>query len=432
MGWIAVRPAGLRNPSEGVGVWSASTGCGRSRSQARFRASVLAEFQVRGGEPSRNRCNRDVHWRRDGGAVHGDGSYARRLRRRQHHRPLAPGHRTDRRPAPRSRLSRGRGVGGRRRTLPRRRHAARHDPVHRVVRVGRRAAQHPARLEAPDLFGDRISQLSQPDHASRRHLSRVHGACARRMAHRVSPHHRTRAARRDPRPLHGMPRRVEAGRRADRRGQGMRDGAERMEQMDALRALHAARRADDVVITSMGAARDWMVLGAGPLDLPLVPSSMGTAPTIGLGLALAQPARRVIVVNGDGAMLMNLGSLVTITAAAPANLILILADNGVYEVTDAQPTPGSPGARADGTSVDFEAIARACGFRSVFHFRDAERWATDVVRVLDATGPTFVLLDVGSVPGSTGPRSPGPAAARAVELRRQLSAAAKLPGPTHP
>jgi hypothetical protein len=54
--------------------------------------------------------------------------------------------------------------------------------------------------------------------------------------------------------------------------------AERMAQMDALRALHAARRADDVVITSMGAARDWMVLGAGPLDLPLVPSSMGTAP----------------------------------------------------------------------------------------------------------------------------------------------------------
>ncbi|MHB1069197.1 MAG: thiamine pyrophosphate-dependent enzyme, partial [Gemmatimonadaceae bacterium] len=104
----------------------------------------------------------------------------------------------------------------------------------------------------------------------------------------------------------------------------MSDHVDRMSQMDALRALHAARRADDVVITSMGAARDWMVLGAGPLDLPLVPSSMGTAPAIGLGIALAQPKRRVIVVNGDGAMLMNLGSLVTITAAAPANLILIL------------------------------------------------------------------------------------------------------------
>lgn len=202
----------------------------------------------------------------------------------------------------------------------------------------------------------------------------------------------------------------------------MSDGAERMSQMDALRALHAARRADDVVITSMGAARDWMVLGAGPLDLPLVPSSMGTAPAIGLGIALAQPERRVIVVNGDGAMLMNLGSLVTITAAAPANFVLILADNGVYEVTGAQPTPGSPGARADRTSVDFLGMARAAGFQSVHHWSSVAEWARHVDQVLNTTGPTFVLLDVARVPGAVGPRSPGPAPARARELRRNLSA----------
>lgn len=201
----------------------------------------------------------------------------------------------------------------------------------------------------------------------------------------------------------------------------MSDSAERMSQMDALRALHVARCADDVVITSMGAARDWMVLGAGALDLPLVPSSMGTAPAIGLGIALAQPTRRVIVVNGDGAMLMNLGSLVTITAAAPANLILILADNGVYEVTGAQPTPGSPGARADGTSVDFLGMARAAGFRSVHHWSNAAEWARHVAHVLDGPGPTFVVLDVARVPGAVGPRSPGPAPARARELRRNLS-----------
>jgi thiamine pyrophosphate-dependent acetolactate synthase large subunit-like protein len=200
----------------------------------------------------------------------------------------------------------------------------------------------------------------------------------------------------------------------------MSDTAERMSQMEALRALHGARRADDVVITSMGAARDWMVLGAGPLDLPLVPSSMGTAPAIGLGIALAQPERRVIVVNGDGAMLMNLGSLVTITAAAPANLTLILADNGVYEVTGAQPTPGSPGARADGTSVDFMGMARAAGFRSVHHWSDAAMWTRHIEHILDAKGPTFVLLDVARVPGAVGPRSPGPAPARARELRRHL------------
>jgi len=201
----------------------------------------------------------------------------------------------------------------------------------------------------------------------------------------------------------------------------MSDSSERMPLLDAVQALHARRRADDVVITSMGAAREWMALGAGPLDLPLVPSSMGTAPSIGLGIALAQPRRRVIVINGDGAMLMHLGSLVTITAAAPTNLVLILVDNGVYEVTGAQPTPGAAPARADGTSIAFMGMAHAAGFQSVYRFSDAADWARNVERVLAATGPTFVLLDVSSVPGSKGPRSPGPAAARARDLRRTLT-----------
>jgi sulfopyruvate decarboxylase subunit beta len=196
---------------------------------------------------------------------------------------------------------------------------------------------------------------------------------------------------------------------------------ERMPLRDAMLALHSARREDDVVVTSMGAAREWMALGTHPLDLVHVPSSMGQATSFGLGLALAQPRRRVIVVNGDGSMLMNLGSLVTITAAAPANLTLIVADNGVYEVTGAQSTPGAAAGRADGKRVDFEAMARACGFRSIFQFSNAAQWAQDIVGVLRATGPTFVLLDVSSVPGIRGPRSPGPAVARALELRRNLS-----------
>ena len=191
----------------------------------------------------------------------------------------------------------------------------------------------------------------------------------------------------------------------------MSDQIARMPQMDALRALHSARRADDVVITSMGAARDWMVLGAGPLDLPLVPSSMGTAPAIGLGIALAQPHRRVIVVNGDGAMLMNLGSLVTITAAAPANLILILADNGVYEVTGAQPLPARP---------DFAALARASGIANVHHFVNAAEWSGAIRRVLGERGPVVVVLDVEPVAARGAPKSPGLASARATELRTAL------------
>jgi thiamine pyrophosphate-dependent acetolactate synthase large subunit-like protein len=191
---------------------------------------------------------------------------------------------------------------------------------------------------------------------------------------------------------------------------------------DALVALRNQRGAGDVVITTMGASREWMALGpTDPLDFVLVPSAMGLAPSFGLGLALARPDRRIIVVNGDGSMLMNLGSLVTITAERPANLTVIVCDNGVYEVTGAQPSPGSAEGRIGGDSVDFAGLARAVGFESVFRFQSLGEWQRDLARVLDAAGPTFVLLDVTAVPGIGGPKSPGPAGERA---RRFMAALA--------
>ena len=189
---------------------------------------------------------------------------------------------------------------------------------------------------------------------------------------------------------------------------------------DALRVLHRSRRKDDVVVTTMGPAKTWMELGPTARDLVLVPSAMSHATSFGLGLALAQPRRRVIVCNGDGSMLMNLGSLVSITAAGAPNLVLLLFDNGVYEVTGSQPTPGNAGARASGEGVDFAAIARACGFPSVFSFRDADAWTRDVDRVLAAPGPVFAVLDVASVPGTPGPKSPGPAGERARRFMQAL------------
>ena len=196
-----------------------------------------------------------------------------------------------------------------------------------------------------------------------------------------------------------------------------------MELRGAIRALHSARQDSDIVVTTMGAAREWMILGPRDTDLVFVPSSMGQATSVGLGLALAQPKRRVIVVNGDGSMLMNLGSLVTITAAAPANLVVILADNGVYEVTGSQPTPGASAGRANGASVDFAAMAGACGFESVYQFATSAEWTRAIEGVLGAPGPTFVWLDVASVPGTPGPRSPGPAAERAKSFKAAVAAA---------
>ena len=186
-----------------------------------------------------------------------------------------------------------------------------------------------------------------------------------------------------------------------------------MSLVDALRVLRAARQDTDLVVAAMGAAREWVALGHHPLDWIFVPSSMGQATSLGLGMALARPERRVVVLNGDGGMLMNLGSLVTVTAQAPANLVTLLFDNGAYEVTGAQPTPSTPTVRANGDAVDFAAMARASGFRSVYRFERLEDWTRDVAAVLAAPGPTFAVLEVAPMPHAGGPRSPGPAPERA-------------------
>jgi sulfopyruvate decarboxylase subunit beta len=189
---------------------------------------------------------------------------------------------------------------------------------------------------------------------------------------------------------------------------------------EALATLRELRRDDDIVITTMSAAREWMTLGSHPLDLVFVPSAMGHATSVGLGLALAQPQRRVIVCNGDGSMLMNLGSLVTIVAQAPRNLVIVLFDNGVYEVTGAQPTAGSSVGRRGGEPVDFAAVARGCGFRSVYRFSSLEAWAGAVGGILEAEGPTFVVLEAEPMVGIPGPKSPGPTAERAAQFMRAL------------
>ena len=196
-----------------------------------------------------------------------------------------------------------------------------------------------------------------------------------------------------------------------------------MDLRGALTVLHRVRAKNDVVVTSMGSAREWMAMGPlQPLDLVFVPSSMGQAPSLALGLALAQPDRRVIACNGDGSMLMSLGALATISAESPKNLVLIVFDNGIYEVTGAQPTPGSALGRADGRGVDFAAIARACGFASVFRYDDLERWRADVRDALGASGPVFIVLDVAPVAGAVGPRSPGPTLERAKRFMEALRA----------
>ena len=188
--------------------------------------------------------------------------------------------------------------------------------------------------------------------------------------------------------------------------------------MDVLRA-HRAR--GDVVVTSMGSAREWIAMGPlDPLDFIFVPSSMGQAPSLALGMALSQPSRRVFACNGDGSTLMNLGALATISAAAPKNLVLIVLDNGVYEVTGAQPTPGSAVGRPGRRGVDFAEIARACGWPSVYRFAELDDWRDEAADCIAAPGPVFIALEVAPVPGAVGPKSPGPTVERARRFSEAL------------
>src|ERR1041384_1045366 len=112
-----------------------------------------------------------------------------------------------------------------------------------------------------------------------------------------------------------------------------------MSQRQALEVL-AAHRGDKIVITTMSAVAIWSALSDSPLDFAYIPSAMGQGPALGLGIALAQPGRGVVVVNGDGCTLMNLGCLVTL-ASHPADVYLLVMDNGLYEVTGGQSTAGA-------------------------------------------------------------------------------------------
>ena len=191
---------------------------------------------------------------------------------------------------------------------------------------------------------------------------------------------------------------------------------------DALDVIHRQRR-DAVVITTMGSARDWQQLEPHPKDLVYMPSSMGQGPPLGLGIALAQPDQRVIVVNGDGCLLMNLGCLVTITAQAPKNFTLIIIDNGVYEVTGNQATIGSATKRAGQKSVDYGALARAAGFEEVYEFDDVESWRYEQ-EIMHEEGPICIVLKTTNRTEDVGARSPGPAPQRAQALREALCGAA--------
>jgi GNAT superfamily N-acetyltransferase len=185
-----------------------------------------------------------------------------------------------------------------------------------------------------------------------------------------------------------------------------------MTHREALEAL-AASRGRHVVLTTHGSVDFWVSLSDTPLDFAYVPASMGQGPALGLGLALAQSRHGVVVVSGDGHLLMNLGCLVTL-ADHPADVFLIVMDNGVYEVTGGQPTPGAG-------RTDFAGLARAAGIRRVYACKTAEDWRGLAAEALSGRGPVVIWLEVEARPDQRAPTAMRPMPEQIARLRHALT-----------
>lgn len=161
-----------------------------------------------------------------------------------------------------------------------------------------------------------------------------------------------------------------------------------LDRRELVRAV-LEERGGAVVVAGLGApAWDITAAGDGPLNLPLW-GGMGGAAMLGLGIALAQPGRTVLVVTGDGEMLMGLGSLATIAVQRPPNLAILVQDNERYGETGMQETHTAHG-------VDLLAIARGAGFGGVSEIttlEEARRWRGTLG---GGGGPLFALAKVAS------------------------------------
>ena len=162
-----------------------------------------------------------------------------------------------------------------------------------------------------------------------------------------------------------------------------------MQRKEPTQAL-AALRGDAITITTEQCIKAWRDAVPGAIDDPThidIVGAMGSASSIGLGIALAQPGRKVLVMDGDGSLLMQLGSLVTIAGAAPENLYHFVFENGVYATSGGQPLP------AEGR-IDFELIARGAGFAHAARFDDASTFKAALPDLLNRRGPVFVTLQI--------------------------------------
>jgi len=159
-----------------------------------------------------------------------------------------------------------------------------------------------------------------------------------------------------------------------------------MKRDECFRVLNRHVHDDDMVVATFSSAFEWIGIRKHPLNyLPV--GAMGLASSHALGLALGRPDKRVLVLDGDGSLLMNLGSLVTVAEAAPPNLWHFVCENGTYEANGAYPIPQRG-------KVSFAGFARAAGYRNCYEFSELAAFEAQIATVLAQAGPTFINLKV--------------------------------------
>src|SRR4029453_12967183 len=152
---------------------------------------------------------------------------------------------------------------------------------------------------------------------------------------------------------------------------------------EALKAI-AAARGNAICVPTMTTSPAWREIAPADFSVGCV-GFMAGASAMGAGLALARPERRVIVFDGDGSLLMQLGSLATIAGARPRNLVHLLFKNGVYHTSGSQDIPG-------GLTVDFVTMARGAGYKNALVIGDLDDFKRRFPQLLRDEGPIFVEL----------------------------------------
>lgn len=187
-----------------------------------------------------------------------------------------------------------------------------------------------------------------------------------------------------------------------------------MNRMECLKVL-AELVTDEIVVPTYSCATDWMAINDRPLNYYAF-GAMGLASSHALGLALARPEKRVIVLDGDGSLLMNLGTLVTIGAVQPRNFVHFVGHNGSYEANGGAPLPNK--------EVDFAGIARSAGIKQTHTFTEFGDFKAKVGDLIKAEGPVFADLVIEQGPLSNRDYSEMHSAKRREQFREALDSGA--------